>query len=56
MQWNLTNKVTTGLGKSDLNGEVTVLQGGKRRILCTVEHNLGLSKGDRNGEVTLVVR
>ena len=41
-----------GLGKSDLNGEVTVLQG----IKCTVEYNMGLSKGDRNGEVTLLVR
>ena len=29
-----------GLGKSDLNGEVTVLEG----VLCTVEYNLGLSQ------------
>ena len=42
----------TGLDKSDLNGEVTILQG----VHCTVEYNLGLSKGDRNGEVTLLVR
>ena len=41
-----------GLGKSDLNGEVTILQGG----LCTVKYNLGLSQGDHNGEVTLLVR
>ena len=39
-----------GLGKSDLYGEVTVLQD------CTVEYNLGVSKGDRNGEMTLLVR
>ena len=42
----------TGLDESDLNGEVTVLQG----VLCTVEYNLGMSKGDRNEEVTLLVR
>ena len=43
-----------GLGKSDLNGEVTLLQG----LTCTVEYNLGLIKGDANanGEVTLLVR
>ena len=41
-----------GLGKSDLNGEVTVLQGQH----CTVEYNLGLIKSDPNGEVTLLVR
>ena len=28
----------TGLGKSDLNAEVTLLQG----AICTVEYNLGL--------------
>ena len=42
----------TGLGKSDLNGEVTLLQG----VICTVEYNLGLSHGDCNGEVFLQVR
>ena len=42
----------TGLGKSDLNGEVTLLQG----VICTVEYNLGLSYGDCNGEVFLLVR
>ena len=42
----------TGLGKSDLNGEVTLLQG----VICTVEYNLGLSQGDCNGEVFLLVR
>ena len=42
----------TGLGKSDLNEEVTVLQ----RRNCTVEYNLGQRKGDPNGEVTLLVR
>ena len=42
----------TGLGKSDLNGEVTLLQG----IICTGEYNLGLSQGDCNGEVFLLVR
>ena len=31
----------TGLGKSYLNGEVTLLQG----VICTVEYNLGLSHG-----------
>ena len=40
---------TTGLAKSDLNGEVTILQG----VTCIVEYNFGLSKGDRNGDVTL---
>ena len=40
----------TGLGKSDPNGEVTVLQG--TNFLLCVEYYLGLSKGDRNGEVT----
>ena len=42
----------TGLGKSDLNGEVTLLQG----VICTVEYNLGLSQGDCNGEIVLLVR
>ena len=42
----------TGLGKSDLNAEVTLLQG----VICTVEYNLGLSHGDCNGEVFLPVR
>ena len=37
----------TGLGKSDLNGEVTLLQG----VICTVEYNLRLSQGDCNREV-----
>ena len=37
-----------GLGKSDLNGEVPVLQGANLHG----EYNLGLSKGDRNCEVT----
>ena len=32
----------TGLGKSDPNGEVTLLQG----VICTVEYNLRLSQGD----------
>ena len=41
----------TGLSKSDLNGEVTVLQGAN-----VMGYNLGLDKGDRNGEVTLLVR
>ena len=38
-----------GLGKSDLNGEVTLLQGANL-------HDLGLRKDDPNGEVTLLVR
>ena len=43
----------TGLGKSDLNGEVTLLQG----VIRTVEYKkLGLSQGDCNGEVFLLVR
>ena len=42
----------TGLGKSDFNGEVTLLQG----VICTVEYNLGLNQGDCNGEVFLLVR
>ena len=42
----------TGLGKSDLYGEVTLLQG----VICTVEYNLGQSHGDCNGEVFLLVR
>ena len=41
----------TGLGKSDLNGEVTLLQG----VICTVEYYLGLSKADCNWEVSLQV-
>ncbi len=35
-----------GLPKSDINGEVTVLQG----LNCTVEYNFGLIMGDPNGE------
>ena len=42
----------TGLGKSDLNVDVTLLPG----VICTVEYNLGLSQGDCNGEVFLLVR
>ena len=42
----------TGLGKSDLNGEVTLLQG----VICTVEYNLGLSPGDCNWEVFLLLK
>ena len=34
----------TGLCKSDLNEEVTVLQA----VICTEEYNLGLSQGDYN--------
>ena len=41
-----------GLGKSDRNGDVTLLQG----VICTVENNLLLSQGDCNGEVFLLVR
>ena len=40
-------KFSTELGKSDLNGEVTLLQG----VICIVEYNLGLSQGDCNGEI-----
>ena len=41
----------TGLGESDLNGDVTgLLQG----VICTVEYNLGLSQGDCNWEVFLL--
>ena len=54
IQWNLSNMVTYGLGKSDLNGEVTNRITG--RLNSTVEYNLGLSKGDPNGEVNLLVR
>ena len=43
VQWNLRSP--TGLGQSDLNGEVTLLHG----VICTVEYNLGLSHGDCNG-------
>ena len=42
----------SGLGKSEFNGEVTLLQG----VICTVEYNLGLNQGDCNGEVFLLVR
>ena len=42
----------TGLGKSDLNAEVAILQ----EDICTVECNLGLSQGDGNWEVFLLVR
>ena len=52
VQCNLTNTVTRGLGKTDVNGEVTLLKG----LTCTVEYSLGLRQGDRNGEVTLLVR
>ena len=53
MKYNGTSllRSPTGLGKSDLNGEVIVLRG----LICTVEYNLGLSKGDRNGELTLLM-
>ena len=27
IQWNLTNTATTGLGKSDLNGEMAIITG-----------------------------
>ena len=40
----------TGLNESDLNGEVTILQGAKLQV---AEYNLGLRKGDPNGEVTV---
>ena len=42
----------TGLGKSDINGEVTLIKG----VICTVEYNLGLSHDDCNWEVVLLVR
>ena len=42
----------TGRGKSDLNGEVALLQG----VICTVEYNLGVSHGDCNWEFCLLVR
>ena len=42
----------TGLGKSDLNGEVTLLQG----VICTVGYNLALGHRDCNGEGFLLVR
>ena len=42
----------TGLGKSDLNGEVTLLEG----VICTVEYKLGLSQGDCKWEVFLLER
>ena len=41
-----------GLGKSDINGEVTLLQG----VIFNVEYNLGLNHGDCTGEVFLLVR
>ena len=45
----------TGLGKSDLNGEVTLLQGQTSYSLhCGIQ--FGTDQGDRNGEVTLLVR
>ena len=40
-----------GLGKSDLNGEVTILQG----VICTVEYNFGLNQSDCKGEIFLLV-
>ena len=50
---NLTYSGTsTGQGKSDLNGEVTVTQG-LRPILYTMETNLGLCNGDLSSEVTV---
>ena len=42
----------TGLGKSDHNGEVTLLQG----VICTGEYNLELSQGYCIEEVFLLVR
>ena len=42
----------TDLVKSNLNGEVTLLQG----IICTVEYNLGLSQGDGKWAVFLLVK
>ena len=47
---------TTGLGNTDLNGEVTVLQGSNVLFFCTMEYDLGLSDGDRNDEMTLQER
>ena len=38
-----------GLGKSGLNGEVTVLQGAKLHL----EYTLGLIEGDLTSEVTV---
>ena len=54
MQYSGTSQLRspTGLGKSDLNGEMTLLQG----VICTVECNLGLNHGDCNGEVFLLLR
>ena len=45
-------KSRTGLGNSDLNGEVTLLQG----VICTVEYDLGLSQGDRTLINMFIVR
>ena len=53
-QYNGTSllRSPTGMGKGDLNGEVTLLQG----VICTVGYHLGLSHGDCNGVVFLPVR
>ena len=43
----LALRLPMGLVKSDLNGEVTLLQG----VICPVEYNLRLSQGGCNWEV-----
>ena len=45
----------TGLGKSDLNGEETLLQGSVV-LFFALEYSLGLSKGDRNAGLTILLR
>ena len=42
-----TVEPNTRLGKTDLDGEVTLSKG----VICTVEYNLGLSQGDCKGQV-----
>ena len=55
VQWNTATSIirlSMPMGKSDLNGEVTVLQGAK--LHCGIQ--FGTAKGDPNGKVTLLVR
>ena len=56
VQWNITIKITMGLNKSDLNGEVTVFPELKVQFFARWKLILGLRKGDHIAEVTLLVR
>ena len=58
MPYNRTSLLRSpmGLDKSDLSGEVTILQGANVPFFAIWIAILGLNKRDRNGEVSLLVR